>query len=213
MKHDSEINKYFLYVPQKVQQQENNDKKEFVSIDPGIRSLINGISENEAIIMGQNITEKIKDKFDKIKNLEKIDNKSKRKYKIKRCKEKLDNQIDDMHWKIINFLTSNYKNILLGNMSTKSIIRKGSKFSGEYKKMIQKLRLYQFKQRLEYKCLLNKVNYKEVKEHYTSMMCSNCGTLKKNLGSSKVYNCNHCKINIDRDINGARNIYFKRLLK
>ncbi len=212
LKHDSEINKYFLYVPQKVEQKQNNNKKEFISIDPGIRSIINGISEDEVIIIGENVMEKIKDNFKKIKCNEKIKNKSKQKYKMERCKEKLQNQIDDMHWKIINFLTGNYKNILLGNMSTKSIICKGSKFSGEYKKMIQKLRLYQFKEKLEYKCLLNKVNYKEIKEHYTSMMCSNCGFIKKDLGSSKIYNCTNCKIIQDRDINGARNIYFKRLL-
>ncbi len=212
LKHDLETDKYFLFIPQKIQQSKKINVKEFISIDPGIRSIINGISENEIIIMGENATKKIKENFAKIEKLKKIDDKSKQKRKIKICKEKLDNQIDDMHWKIINILTSNYKNILIGNMSTKSIIVKGSKLSGTYKNIIQKLRLYQFKQRLEYKCLLNKVNYKEVKEHYTSMMCSNCGNIKNDLGSSKIYSCNSCNIIQDRDINGARNIYFKRLL-
>ncbi len=36
--------------------------------------------------------------------------------------------INDMHWKTINYLTDNYKTILIGNLSTKNIVEKDLSF-------------------------------------------------------------------------------------
>ena len=47
-------------------------------------------------------------------------------------------------------------------------------------------------------------------EHYTTQACGKCGLLNK-VGSSKVYNCNDCNLEIDRDYNGARNIFIKNM--
>jgi putative transposase len=38
-----------------------------------------------------------------------------------------------------------------------------------------------------------------------------CGCKNENLGGSKIFNCNKCKINMDRDYNGARNIMLKSI--
>ena len=43
-------------------------------------------------------------------------------------------------------------------------------------------------------------------------MCHNCENLKMNLGSKKIYECDKCKIKIDRDINASINIYKKGFL-
>ena len=48
-----------------------------------------------------------------------------------------------------------------------------------------------------------------VDESYTSCTCTNCGNMKKNLGGDEVYRCGNCKIEVDRDVNGARNILIK----
>ncbi len=48
-------------------------------------------------------------------------------------------------------------------------------------------------------------------EWYTSKTCSMCGCKNENLGGSKIFNCNKCKITMDRDYNGARNIMLKSL--
>jgi len=56
----------------------------------------------------------------------------------------------------------------------------------------------------------------ETTEEYTSKTCGNCGTIKNNLGGNKVFKCSCCKVKIDRDFNGARNIlikYFSQLVK
>lgn len=48
-------------------------------------------------------------------------------------------------------------------------------------------------------------------EEYTSKTCTRCGRINHNLGSNKVFTCASCKLIIDRDINGARNILLKNL--
>ena len=50
-------------------------------------------------------------------------------------------------------------------------------------------------------------------EEYTSKTCGFCGYIHKKLGGSKVFCCPQCKTNLDRDINGARNILLRYLTK
>ena len=71
--------------------------------------------------------------------------------------------------------------------------------------------IYEFYQRLKYKCNIYDVNYKLVNEVFTSMTCSMCSYSKEDLGCSKIYICDKCNCLINRDINGARNIYIKSL--
>ena len=49
-------------------------------------------------------------------------------------------------------------------------------------------------------------------EYLTSKNCSSCRTTNDNLGSSKIFKCNKCKLIIDRDINTSINIYKDRIL-
>ena len=50
-------------------------------------------------------------------------------------------------------------------------------------------------------------------EEYTSKTCGSCGYIHKKLGGSKEFCCPQCKTNLDRDINGARNILLRYLTK
>ena len=73
--------------------------------------------------------------------------------------------------------------------------------------------MYKFREKLKYKCAIRGVNYEIINEYCTSKMCSKCGVLNESLWSSKVFNCKACRLNIDRDVNRARNIYLKRYVK
>uniref|UniRef100_H3GGP6 Cas12f1-like TNB domain-containing protein n=1 Tax=Phytophthora ramorum TaxID=164328 RepID=H3GGP6_PHYRM len=48
-------------------------------------------------------------------------------------------------------------------------------------------------------------------EAYTSKTCSSCGKNKENLGGSEVYTCAFCGAVMDRDLNGAKNIFVKNV--
>jgi len=115
-----------------------------------------------------------------------------------------------MHWKTINYLTDNYSNIVIGNMSTKGIVS-SNKLNKNIKRIAMHMRLFVFKQRLQYKCKLKNIGYKEIDEAYTSKTCTNCGYKNDNIGGKEIFTCGLCKYSIDRDVNGARNIMLKQI--
>jgi len=94
-------------------------------------------------------------------------------------------------------------------MSSKSIVSKNGNLSKMLKRIALHLSFYKFHEKLQYKCNLNEVNYGKIDEWLTSKMCSMCGNIDENLGTSKKYSCNKCKTIMNRDINGSRNIYIK----
>jgi putative transposase len=175
-----------------------------------------GLSEMEVVNIGTNVNKVIETK---IKTLNKIKNNPKIKKKIKKKNEKtinrkIYNKVDDLHWKTIKFLTDNFNTVLIGNMSAKQIVKKSNKaLSDDTKTACLRTRFYEFRQRLNYKCNLNKVNYVLVDECYTSKICSNCGNYNDKLKGEKIYNCKKCNTTFDRDVNACRNIFMKSLMK
>ena len=132
--------------------------------------------------------------------------KQKRKSENKRYK-KINDLVNDLHWKAIKQLTDNYGTILIGNMSTKGIVQ--NSINHMTKRIALIMRLYVFRERLKYKCSVKGCNYKMIDERYTSKMCTFCGNIKDNLGTNKIYECTKCNNIIGRDVNGSRNIYMK----
>jgi putative transposase len=84
-----------------------------------------------------------------------------------------------------------------------------SKLSSEVARRMNTLSHYMFRMRLINKFNeLNKIV--EVKEeYYTSQTCTKCGNIKSDLGGAKVYKCEKCKMIMERDFNGARNIMLR----
>lgn len=118
--------------------------------------------------------------------------------------------VEELHWKVIDYLTENYNTILLGKLSSKEISKKEESILNNMTKIVaQRMRFYKFQKRLEYKCNCKKINYKLIDEKYTSKMCSNCGNIDHKLKDNKIYECKKCKIKIDRDCNGSRGITIK----
>jgi IS605 OrfB family transposase len=200
----------------KITKFEKNEKYKDIqiTIDPGVRTFCTGITEDKIIKIGENCDDKIKfylSKKDKILNDSKKYEKTKKKYELKYNK-KIKNLVNELHWKTINYLVKNNKTILIGNMSGKSTISKKGKLNKTTKRIIQCLSFYKFTERLKYKCNLYNIQYGKINEWMTSKMCSMCGNIKHDLGSNKKYNCENCKLKIDRDINGARNIHIKSII-
>lgn len=211
--YNSKTDEWFLLNPIEEKIKSIHDNKDTVSLDPGIRTFLTGYSNNKCSQIGNNLTHtsgKYIDRIDKIKNTEKACKRNIKKVE-KKYNRKLKNTIDDLHWKSIKYLTDNYGNILIGNLSTKSIVNKRNILDKKTKRIALLMRLFNFKQRLAYKCNSKKIGYCEVDEAYTSKTCSNCANYYKELGTNKTYVCTKCNMKLNRDINGARNIMFRYL--
>jgi len=209
-------NRFTLLKPTKVNMENNESKMyKYISLDPGIRTFLTGYSHKHVTKIGTNLKEELSKQ---LKNIDLINNselnsKKKKKAENKRY-EKIKNLVDDLHWKTIKHLTNKYDTILIGNMSTKDIVK--NKLVGELDSMTKRvalmMRLYEFKERLKYKCYIKYCNYGNINEMYTSKTCSYCGNIKEDLKGNKTYNCKKCGNTIDRDINGAKNILMKSIL-
>ena len=212
--HDTIENKYYLLVPKMLKEKEIEDRSEMISLDPGTKTFLTGITEDKVVEIGKEckaIIRKYLKRTDKINNNKEIPEKKKRKLE-KVYNRKIKNKVDELHWKTIDYLTKNYDKILIGDLSSKKVVNnKTSNLSDMEKRIILRFNFYVLRKRLEYKCALRKCEYKKVDERYTSKMCSECGELKNDLGNDRIFECERCERVIGRDVNGARNIYIKSI--
>ncbi len=75
-------------------------------------------------------------------------------------------------------------------------------------KVIQEQCLYEFIRQMKYKCEFNGIDFIQVDRFYpSSKTCSNCGCIKSDLKlSDRIYKCNECGFEIDRDKNASINL-------
>lgn len=194
---------------------DNQDRKrKIVSIDPGSKIFLTCYDpDGNVIFIGKDDMQVIgrllhyRKKLQSKKDLQKKRNK---KYKmrraIKRINEKLNNLIEDLHKKVSKFLCVNYTDIFIPKLNFHTMKKLGK----VYKLKLASLRLCSFVDFLKHQATKYKCNVKVVTEEYTSKTCGKCG----NIGScdnKRMYNCKACKMSLNRDINGARNILIKEL--
>lgn len=205
--YNSEINRFTLLVPFK-QVLINNTNTEYMSIDPGLKTFLTGISSDSIYNIGTNLMKTVETNLNKIDNLNKINNKKTRKI-VSKIKNSNYNLITDLHWKSINYLikTAKVKHIFLGNWSTKSISSTDGNLKEIYKRIASSLRFYEFKQKLQFKCDEHNVNLMMVDESYTSKTCSFCTNICE-INTNRKLNCKCC-FKLDRDVNGCINILLK----
>jgi IS605 OrfB family transposase len=203
--HNKVTGKYYLYVPYKKDSISIKNNNDYCGIDPGQRTFITGFGvskdKNQVFEFGCNTNSEL----EKIKN--RIET-TKRRRRKRQLYDKYTRKITDLHYKTIAFITANYNNVVIGRLSTSDIVQ-SNKLAKKVKYSILNLSHFLFRQRLQYKCQSKGLNYYEIDEAYTSKSCTQCGNIKNDLGSSKHYKCENCNLEIDRDINGARNILIK----
>ena len=210
------------------------ETEDWICIDPGIRTFLTCKTNKGIVEIGTNISKKLKSKLKSLDRLDKIEDKIEKKemkWKIdKKGKEKImkivdiekkkrktrtsiRNTVDDMHWKVCDYLCKSYDNIVIGKWSTKDTIRKTDSVLNKMTKRIsQNIGFYRFLQRLKYKSGVYGRKLRIQEESYTSKTCTRCGWKNGNLGGSKIFNCKMCKLKTDRDYNGSRNIMIKSII-
>lgn len=202
---------YKLFIPEKIEQIECTNVKSFTG-DIGLRVFIMGLSENEIIEIGKSSEMNIKNMVKKLRELKEPNYKvRKKKKKIERLRRKIANNVTELHWKIIRFITNNYKTVIIGDINVKSIVRKDGNMSELNKDYTHALSIYKFKQRLGYKCKCMGIKCIFVDEYGTTKLCSNCGHYN-DVKDSKTYKCEHCKLKMDRDCNSTRSIKMKAMI-
>lgn len=193
--------------------------KESLGIDLGINKL--AVCSNGMIFKNINKSKKVKKLEKKLRKLQrKISNKyEKNKEGRKFVKTsniiKLEKQIKLLHRKLSN-IRSNYNhqttNVIVKSKPSR-VVMENLNVSGMMKnrhlaKAIANQCFYEFKKQLKYKCEFNGIKFIEADRWYpSSKTCSNCGNIKKRLSlSERIYKCEHCGLEIDRDLNASINL-------
>ena len=207
---------YYLFVPEEQEKEMTFNDGTWVSIDSGCRTFQSCYSpDGHTIEFGVNMKQSFNRLLNKIDAVSSIRDKCARKSKrtqlaarLQRARDKLKNRVKDMHWKTIKCLTSNYSTIIISKFQVASILQ--NKCLGHAtKRLLQVQSHYQFRKRLEEKCFMRNVEFFAGDEAWTSKDCSWCGTINRTLGSSKDFDCSSCGVQVDRDLNAARNIGLK----
>jgi len=203
--------KWYLFVPYDVNIQKLNTTGK-CALDPGIRKFQTIYSENsvEIIRLRKEKLVKLQNKLSLLQSLRDKKSISKSHYirGIRRVYFRIGNIIDDMHYKTINKLVSEYKTIFIPRFESQDIVRINKNRSS--RRLCLTLEHYKFRNRLISKAEIVNSDVVVCTEEYTSKTCGKCGILN-DIGSNEVYQCNTCGLRIDRDINGARNILIKCL--
>ncbi|ARA71985.1 ISSoc2, transposase [Kaumoebavirus] len=204
------VKPFVLYVPEDRYKVVVKNKREICSLDPGIRTFQTLYDTERYVEIGKGAAKNLEKYLDKIHKGK--EHQKERWYKklSNRLYDKIKHTIDDLHYKTANFLCRNYKKILIGNMSTKGIVRTGGNLNRSTKDLTHILSHYTFRMRLIEKAEQYNSEVIVVDEAYTSKTCGGCGKINENLGGSKIFTCS-CGVNCDRDLNGARNIMLKGL--
>ena len=203
-------NKFYMLVKKKLVINKHPIKKQkVISLDAGHRTFLTGMSNNHLIEIADKVDIKIKKKLFKIDKIKARKAKHKRKHLLKHEKD-LSNYINNLHWQTVNYLTTNYNHILLGNYSTKEMVE-NHKTNKMNKRIGSSLKFFQFRTKLKYKCLIRGCKFGLIDEYNTTKACSNCSSLN-NIGASKEYKCKYCNHLYPRDINSSKNILLRSII-
>jgi len=196
--------RYFLVIPFEciIKEKVTSEK---CALDPGIRKFQTLYSNTEVkkITTNYDLLRKLKDKISllaKLRTTKKITNRVYQKHSKKMWRGHKD-LVDDLQHKLCNYLSNNYNIVYLPKFESQKL-NKTCNFN------IFNIQHYSFKERLRIKLSEYSGTLIDCTEEFTSKTCTRCGTLN-DVGSSEVFNCSRCKLCIDRDVNGARNIYLK----
>ncbi|NCB78637.1 MAG: transposase [Bacilli bacterium] len=213
-----ENNQYFLKVPYEKEVTFSESQGKCIALDQGLRTFLTGFSETEVFKIGNQCLSKIArlcismDKLISKMKKEKLHLKKQRMKKaLMKIKAKRMNLIDELHFKSINYIVSNYDIILLPNFNVSDMVSKTKrKLNSKTVRNMLNLNFYQFSQRLIAKAEVLGKQVIRMSEAYTSKTVSWTGGVNDKLGSSKVVKSG--TVRMDRDINGARGIFLKALV-
>ena len=126
----------------------------------------------------------------------------KAKIKLARHHAKIANIRNDNLHKITTDLCKNHATIVIEDLNVKGMLA-----NHKLAQSIADCGFYEFKRQLEYKCIKFDSELIVVDRWFPSTKtCSNCGYKQDMPLSVRTYDCQHCGISLDRDLNAAINL-------
>lgn len=207
-----ENRKWFMSVPYIKQKTTKDTPYDICALDPGCRSFMTGYSQGQIfeVIQNKELLAKLDYKLDRLrsKRAKKVMRRCTYARLLARINNKHKNVISELHYKTANYLVKHYKMIMLPSFETQDMVKRNP--NKKVNRNLMNLNHFKFKQRLSDVCDANNAILDICTEEFTSQTCPKCGILTKN--GSKTFKCSDCKFTIDRDVNGARNIFMKTIL-
>jgi putative transposase len=196
-----------------------NQSDQIIALDPGVRTFLTGCDGQEFLEFGAGdmgrITRLCQYLDNLISSISKATNrhqKQKMRKAAARMRTRIRNLVNECHFQVANYLTNQYKLILLPKFETSEMTRKNQrKIRTKTARAMLTWAHYRFKQVLKDKAELCGCYVVDVTEEYTSKTCTNCGHIHQKLGGSKVFKCPNCGHTLPRDLNGALGILLKAL--
>ena len=207
------LNTFYLNIPYECVKK-NNKKSNICSIDQGDITPFVIYSPDRIVEIGKNCRDllyKVAKETDIIQSkISKNTSNTKRSLRksLYRKIDKIQNLKNELHNKTIKYLTDNYKGIILPPFETKKMV---STLNSKVSRSLNNLSFYKFRTKLISKANEMNVKIYEFTEPFTSKTCGNCGKINSNLGNSRVFKCSGCKLTVDRDMNGSRNIFLRNI--
>ncbi len=209
--------RWYLSVPQKIKIMPTENQGGIVALDPGVRNFLTYFSEDGRFgwlgvhafdrILRLNL--KCDHLFSRLALTKDKRKKVKLKRTLNRTYHRIQDLVDEMHWKCIIYLVHNFSVVVFPPFEVKGMTKKGRKLRKSVVRSMLSLRFFDFKERLKQKCKECGVTYVEQNESYTSKTNSFTGELMDNLGGKEWFMYDGIKVH--RDLNGARNILIRAM--
>lgn len=210
---------WYLSVGYEVENNIQELTNESIGIDLGIKEI--ATCSNGKVYKNINKTKRVRQLKKRLKRMQR---KVSKKYEMNKQGNKFvktNNVIKlEREIKLINRTLTNIRNNYIHQITTKMVkakpyrvVMEDLNVSGMMKnkhlaEAIAEQKFYMFIQTMKYKCEFNGIKFIQIDRFYpSSKTCSHCGHIKKDLKlSDRVYKCDECGLEIDRDLNASINL-------
>ena len=180
-----------------------------IGVDLGVKRLATMFDGEQIKVEGPKPLKKL------MKKLKRLQRRLSRKEKGSRNRQKARNRVARLHYriacirqdalhKLTSYLTGNYGAIAIEDLNVKGMLS-----NHHLARAIADMGFYEFRRQLEYKAAMHG-NHIEIADRWfpSSKRCSACETVNGDLTlGDRVFKCNKCGVEIDRDLNAAINLF------
>lgn len=198
---------WFLMVSytEQISAPEHSEIRGVAACDPGARTFLTVYDGDNVVAVQQdrNQVKRLQAKLDMLRSLRSNRTITTRSFVRgrRRIRRKRDNLMKDLHYKVSSDLVSSYEAFGLPSFNTGDMVKGG--LAKITKRELLGLQHGKFRTRFHHKA---RGRTHVLPESFTSMTCTQCGTIRK-IGGLEIYHCRNCNLTIGRDTGSARSIF------